>query len=44
MCALDLTRGIPDAASVADDVLITRAAGGDADAFGLLMADRLPAC
>ena len=36
MCALDLTRGIPDAASVADDVLITRAARGDADAFGLL--------
>jgi RNA polymerase sigma-70 factor, ECF subfamily len=42
MCALDVTRGIRDAASVADDVLITRAARGDADAFGLLMADRLP--
>src|SRR5436190_23874784 len=42
MCALDLTRGNRDAASVADDILITRAARGDADAFGLLMADRLP--
>ena len=42
MCALDLTRGIPDAVSVADDVLVTRAAQGDADAFGMLMADRLP--
>ena len=35
MSALDLTQGIRDAASVADDVLITRAACGDADAFGL---------
>ena len=42
MCALDLTRGNRDAASVADDVLITRAAHGDADAFGLLMAERMP--
>jgi RNA polymerase sigma-70 factor (ECF subfamily) len=42
MRALDLTRGLHDAASAADDVLITRAARGDADAFGLLMADRMP--
>ena len=42
MCALELTRGIRDAASVADEVLITRAASGDAEAFGLLVANRMP--
>ena len=42
MCALELTRDLRDGASIADDVLITRAAHGDADAFGLLVADRMP--
>ena len=40
MSALDLTQGIRDAASVADDVLITRAARGDADAIRPLGGNR----
>jgi len=42
MSALDLTRGNRDTATVADDELITRATRGDVDAFGLLMANRMP--
>jgi RNA polymerase sigma-70 factor (ECF subfamily) len=41
MCALDLTRGFRDVSAAGDD-LIARAARGDADAFGLLMSDRMP--
>jgi RNA polymerase sigma-70 factor (ECF subfamily) len=42
MCALELTHVARDGAAAGDDVLIARAGRGDADAFGLLVASRLP--
>ena len=42
MSALELTRASRDAAAPGDELLIARAAGGDAAAFAALVAARLP--
>lgn len=42
MCALELTHVARDDATAGDGVLIARAGRGDADAFGLLVASRMP--
>jgi RNA polymerase sigma-70 factor (ECF subfamily) len=42
MSALEVTQGVRGAAVADDDALVLRACRGDADAFAVLVADRLP--